>query len=266
MPLWQVKLKRNNKNKHSARRNVHTHSYKQIPGAKEKCAIFLTDSLNQLSRLKSTLFICFVFALIMLSIVFLLHKTTGLPFSALSRDMAAVCNVKAYIGFLSNIGIILWSTVVGICFFSAMLIRQNANQKNLIAFFLWSGVLTLQLALDDVLLFHDRIFPNYLQIPERLVHCAYACATILWLILFLKVILSTDFLLLFVAGGLLAASMFADQFTQFSEMETIIEDSLKFIGIIFWLAYFVRSGLQHVRETITPVVTGKKRKCPSKFK
>lgn len=213
---------------------------------------------DQLYQLRFWLCICSTFVLLIIICTFALSHITGMPFSYLSRDMAAICNVKAAIGFLSNIGIFLWFSTTAICIFSAIILKDIGHNKQLsfVWFFFISGLLTLWLGLDDVFLFHERLFPYYCHIPERVVHGGYALIVIFYLFFFKEQIMYTDFILLFLSGFLLAASMFTDVFFVYEgnealfENETIFEDILKFSGITFWLGYFSRAALFLIKKEI----------------
>jgi len=221
---------------------------KKSPADRHRISQFFNVLKDQLYSLRLSFIICLAFGLFGIIATFTISHITKLPFSYLSRDMAAVCNIKVAIGFLSNIGILLWSSTTAICIFTACILKHTGSNSRYSRFFLFSGILTLWLTLDDLFLFHERVFPNYLNIPETYVHGSSACITIVYIAFFFNEIISTDFLLLYTSGFLLAASMSADIFLIFSENETVIEDTLKFSGIIFWLGYFSRTALLHVKS------------------
>ena len=162
--------------------------------------------------------------------------------------MASVCHVKAFIGFLSNIGIILWSAAASSSFLAALFLRQGGGNRRFVLFFFWFALFTLLLALDDVLALHETFFPRTLHMSQTGIYCIYAVLTLLSLLVFAREILATDYVLLLIAGCLLSASMAADQFLRMSDLETLFEDSLKFWGIIFWLLYFQRTALLQMKK------------------
>ncbi len=216
--------------------------------ANEEKSLSFFSLKRQFCQLRLLLAVCLLVGLAGLGLVVLIHYYTGLPVSALTRDMASVCRKKAYIGILSTIGIILWSSASAISFFCFFILFRNIPGRRFAWFLFWSGLLTLQLVLDDALLFHERFFPDVLHLRQLWIYCGYAVATLAYIGCFFREILLTDYLLLGISGVLLASSMAADQWLQFSNMETFVEDALKFFGIIFWLVYFSRVGWQQVES------------------
>lgn len=207
---------------------------------------------NQCIRLVPIILLTAGLGLIGMAVVYLMHLETGAPFSVLTRDMASVCHVKPFIGFLSNIGIIIWSGSAASCFLAALFLRQGGNKRRFVQFFSWFALFTLLLALDDVLVLHETFFPRTLHLSQTVIYSIYASLTLLSLLVFLREILTTDFLLLLIAGGFLSASMVTDQFMKMSDLETLFEDTLKFFGIIFWLVYFIRTALVQMKNSDNP--------------
>jgi hypothetical protein len=214
---------------------------------------FAPDRLTQqLKAIWMPAVICVAVGLFGVLATFCLTGITGLPFSAHSRDMAAILVVKETLGFLSNLGIMLWSFTTAICVFSAILLKRFGENRRAVLFFLFAGLLTFWLTIDDLFLFHDRIFPDYLHLPERAVHGCYALITVVFIGGFFKEIMSTHYFLLILAGIFLGASMSMDVFFGFNididEAENFFEDSLKFIGITFWLGYFSNAALLKIKH------------------
>ena len=59
-----------------------------------------------------------------------------------------------------------------------------------------------------------------------------------FLLVFFRRILRTDYVLLAVSLVFMALSVGMDEFIPYSRFETFVEDSCKFVGIVFWLTYF----------------------------
>lgn len=222
---------------------------KPKPKSNKNNKLLLIDNIkNQLFTQRLSFFICLVAGLIGIAVTFVIAYIANIPFSYLSRDMAAVCNIKEYIGFLSNIGILLWAFTAAICVFTANILKMTNKNHPYSSFFLFSGILSLFLVLDDIFLFHERVAPNYLHFPEGLIHVSYVIIIIIFIISFFNKILSTDYLLFLSAGFFLALSMLADNIFPLSENETIFEDSVKFLGITFWFGYYVRTSQANIKD------------------
>jgi ABC-type polysaccharide/polyol phosphate export permease len=95
--------------------------------------------------------------------------------------------------------------------------------------------------LDDALLVHDYLFPKYLHIPEMYTYGGYTLIVAGYLIFFRRQILLTDYLLLLLAFIGLGFSVILDTSLPFSHLETFVEDSFKFLGIVFWLGYLTHT-------------------------
>ncbi|MCF6271547.1 MAG: hypothetical protein L3J41_17700 [Melioribacteraceae bacterium] len=183
-----------------------------------------------------------IFAILfsVLAVMFILYVSniSGTNLAKLTRDPAATKNFPFYYGMLSYLGVLLWSAATTICFFTAYLIKQNLLFNKEFRFFIVSGFVTLLLTLDDLFMFHEEFFPDYVGIPQTVVYIIYLFIFALYLMINFKQIISTNYIILLFAFLFLGLSAGADQFLKYSTMETFYEDSLKFAGIVFWLAYF----------------------------
>lgn len=205
---------------------------------------------NQLLRIQLTLIISFATAFAGIISVYILSRLFGAPLSEFTRDPAAITHSKFYIGFLSYLGIMLWSSATTICLFGAFLLKYGKRNRQFTDFLLFSGILSLILTLDDAFLMHETVMPNYFHIPETGIYLGYFIISIGYLVYFFRRILSTDYLLLVIALLSLGLSIFIDKAFSFSNLETFIEDGFKFLGIVFWLAYFSRVALVTVHDSL----------------
>ena len=113
-----------------------------------------------------------VVSAILLGMVLLLHFWKGIPISKLTRDPTAIAFLPAYTGFLSQIGIFLWSASATICFFSATVLSKGVDCQKLRRFLVASALLTLILGLDDAFLLHEKVLPRF-GIPQIVTYCSY---------------------------------------------------------------------------------------------
>ncbi|WP_086543190.1 hypothetical protein [Algoriphagus antarcticus] len=211
--------------------------------------IFKKDSLLFLIKV-------YVPTMLFLAVFFIVGRMNGIKFDYFSRDAIQTlwhepgAVVEPYIGMLSNIGVIFWCFTVAILFFSSKIAKDFGKPKIVYQFFLFTGLLTLLMMIDDLFLLHDVIIPYYLNISEKLFYLFYGSSVVALLYTFRKVILNTDYILFLLAFGLMAGSVITDVLLAFGVniRETyLIEDGFKFMGIISWFVYFVRTCYFNIR-------------------
>lgn len=206
-----------------------------------------TTLISPYCRLETVLLISGVF----LGIVLLLHTIEEIPIADLTRDPVAIADMRAYIGFLSQAGIFFWSGTAMVCLFCATALPCHAITDNLRRFLLVSGLFTLCLGLDDAFLIHEEILPHF-GIRQRLVLSTYACFTLVYLIIFRRLIFfETRFQLMVLALLFFATSLVLDIFEPFDYYLVLFEDGFKLIGIVTWTTYFV-SVADHSVNSASP--------------
>ncbi|MFO7630716.1 MAG: hypothetical protein R6W06_14620 [Prochlorococcaceae cyanobacterium] len=100
------------------------------------------------------------------------------------------------------------------------------------------GFFTLFLAIDDIFLIHDYLFPYILGIPEKPLFAAYA-AFVAWLAYkHWSIIRGSKWPLLATSLIAFGISIFIDKLNYPSEYRIFFEDSAKLIGIVLWMVYF----------------------------
>ncbi len=190
-------------------------------------------------------------SLLGVGLVLLINRLTGIPLVWLTRDTASVIEQPGVIGILSNLGIMAWAAATALWLFSWALLRRTNPRHYLAGFTLASGLLTLLLLLDDAFMLHEDALPILLGIPELLVLIAYLCIILAYAFLNWHPALRTFYLPGLLAGGLLAASFAMDLLLPTGPRQTVVEDSFKFAGILFWLAYAVTVAGQVIDELHT---------------
>ncbi len=196
---------------------------------------------NQLSRIRLVVIVCFAAGLVGIIGVYAASQVTGKPASWLTRDPLDVIQSAFYIGVLSNVGIMLWSAATAVCFLGAFVLWFHNRCRQSALFLLFSGILCLMLTVDDTFMLHERVLPKHLHLPEVGIFVGYLAVLVGYCVYFVRRILSTEYLLLVLALFFLGLSSAMDQILPFTDLETFFEDSVKFIGIVFWLAYFFRT-------------------------
>ena len=174
--------------------------------------------------------------------VVLAKYLAGVSTADLVRDPAVVAGTHPFVGWLSNVGIVLWCSTAAVCLFSAFIIRTRAGDRETRSFLLCAGLLTSLFLLDDFFLIHDEVFPRYLGVHENLFYGAYALLAVLFVFRFRELIRRSEFVLLVLALLMFALSIGADFLSSFVWFTGLLlfEDSLKLFGIAAWFLYFVR--------------------------
>jgi hypothetical protein len=198
----------------------------------------------------------YILLLIVFVLIWLQEKVS---IDLLFRDTLAITGGRFYFGLFSNLGILLWCAASVICLFSFLILKRLNYQYKWQSFLFASGCLILMLLLDDFFLLHEWAFPIYLGVSANVVIGLYGILTALYLLKFYKVIFKTNYKILVLALAFMAASLFVDLLSDFGFLDSLkstllangriflIEDGLKFFGILTWLIYFAQLGLQQVQ-------------------
>ena len=191
------------------------------------------------------LLICVGIALAMLAAVILIKVVVGESFSFYTREPAYIANLSPLAGILSNAGILIWSVSASVCFLTAYVCAMRRS------FFLATGLLSSLLVLDDMFMFHDVIFPDYLGVSENLVYGFYVTFMVGYLIRFKNDLLATQYPLFLTAGGFLALSILADLIIPHSLYgRHVIEDGAKIVGICCWSGFYFTTCAQVLKNQI----------------
>ena len=177
----------------------------------------------------------------------LLLLPSDLPASFLTRDPASIAGKPAFFGLFSNIGVLLWCSTAAICLFSAAILKSTAKHRKASILFFACGCFTALLMLDDLFLFHERLYPRFL-FGETVAYSLYAVILVFMLLRFRSLIANTDFILLSLALALLGLSVTLDILLEADPY--LLEAGSKFLGIASWFAYWTRCCWQELRTAI----------------
>jgi len=215
-----------------------------------------TDVVSQLQYLWKALFFLYLpIALLFLLVGVLSRVTANVSLAFLLRDITATAKLPFFAGFVSQLGLILWSASLTICLFALVVLqRRKADFSASKRFLVHSTILTAILMLDDSFLFHEEIVPLYLHLDELVVFVVYALVGIGFVILNWREILSSEYALLLLALALFAASIALDAVPKevlsaryfWEQLELFLEDGSKFAGMATWLLYFARYAIQRI--------------------
>jgi hypothetical protein len=176
------------------------------------------------------------------------NRLEGVRFSTMTRDPIVVLHGSVSTGILSTFGGLLWAAAVGA---SAVAAFRSDLAPPLRAHFRRGGLLTAWLMADDVFLFHERVIPVYVGIPETIVHAVYPVVCVWFLARGRREIFAGDWPTLGAALSFFAVSEICDALIgEDSDVFFLIEDGAKFVGIALWLVYFARSA--SARPSVAP--------------
>lgn len=196
-------------------------------------------------KIHPVIYYAFIPAILVIAIIIPVNILTKIAVEKFTRDVAVILKIKPYIGMLSNIGMVLWSSAASICFFAFIYNKQKRNTKFQV-FFLFSAILTTVLLLDDLFMLHEFVLPKYLFIPENLIIGVYGLSVLLYFILFRKIFSETYYLPLVLSLIFFALSIGFDFYPRVLPWHYLFEDGLKFLGIVGWLAYFSKTSLDSI--------------------
>lgn len=175
-----------------------------------------------------------------LGVIVIAAFKTQIPLSNFTRDPTAVAGIQPFTGIVSNLGVLAWCATATICFTGAYVARKTMSKKTQSGFFLFSGIITAALMIDDLFLFHETVFPDMLHIRQEFVYALYMILISIYLVRFRKTILNTDFGLLLSAFFFFGLSILVD-LSPFHQA-FLVEDSFKLLGIVTWAAYLFKTS------------------------
>lgn len=175
-----------------------------------------------------------------------LHVHRGISYGDLTRDPNAIHNSPKYIGLLSQTGMIFWFGTAGILFFGASTTKQNNQDKKIFFFLTNAFLLTLFLGIDDLFMLHDEM--AHRGIREEYFYIFYAFWLLATIVFFRGVIKNTLYPLILVYGAVFGCSIIIDKLIAEAYL---IEDILKFVGILNWTFYWGTAAIGLVLNQYT---------------
>ncbi len=182
-------------------------------------------------------------------------KILSIPIYDLVADPAEIAQKAPYAGLISQVGILLWTGTVCICWFSASILRKN-NPKDTHAnwsqFLQFSGYITALFLLDDLLQIHEYSpillglgsSPEEISRPlqngvELAVFALYGVLFLAYLWRFKRKIVKTNLLSLILAIAFMGISTLIDLLAPEQMQEHfILEEGSKLMSIMSWFNYF----------------------------
>lgn len=178
-----------------------------------------------------------------LAVAALVSAHNGVPIAFVLRDPLATLKAHPLTGVLSNVGVLVWCAAAAICFYTRSILRHQEGTDEMQSFLFWSGLISSVLLLDDFFQFHDGLVPMYLGKGEDPIFLGYGLVTAWWLVRFRRLILGTEWGVLFAGLTFFALSMFVDAFQEqwASPWRILFEDGFKLLGIVSWSSYLIRT-------------------------
>jgi len=179
-----------------------------------------------------------------------------------SAEFAPEC-CPPYFGFVSTLGVMLWTITTAISLFAALIIFISRQNLSLLKFALTAGTLSGLLALDDAFLLHEKVFPAF-GVPQNGVMAIYVLLTLAYVLASWRTIFKFDFWILAFGGSAFAASLFIDiYFSSLLPYLVYLEDSAKFIGIVCWTSFHITTlGRALSQNTSQPKTASNSAKNP----
>jgi len=81
--------------------------------------------------------------------------------------------VNPFLGFVSNLGVLVWCASAAVCLFSWAVLRNRVDARIFASFVFYAGLLSALLLVDDFFELHELVFPKYLHVPETFTYACY---------------------------------------------------------------------------------------------
>ena len=198
---------------------------------------------SQFRKVTPVLLITWLLTTLALLLAIFASTMKDIPLDTFTQDPNAQLNAPFYLGFFSNVGIIIWSAAMTICFYCAFSMPSVADNHNR-EFLLASGVITLLMALDDLFQLHEDVFPKYFSISENMVYITYLNLYLIYFIRYRRQLLNSDFIALGVSFFLLGLSTIIDLLPLPLPKDTFLEDAIKLLGAVTWMVYYIRTATE----------------------
>ena len=185
------------------------------------------------------------FGVLLLAIVALMRVVYQIPIIFFTRDISVIGKMHPLAGSVSSLGAFVWGASASTCLFTVFVFRSLGFRYGY-AFLLCSGLLSLYLMLDDFFVIHEVLAPHYLGVQQMVFVGVLVLIVIVYLVVFGRLILATNFAMLMVALSFFAISVAIDQSplvgilkSNIGDWEDFFEDGSKLLGILCWYCYFI---------------------------
>lgn len=196
--------------------------------------------------------VSFLLSLYFLPLLFLLVLVVAslkldIPVAVFTRDPASIGSIHPLSGVASHFGVLVLTASGAISVFSWAILRPQSYRR-VSRFLLCSGLLSILLALDDLFMLHEKIYPQFFGVGEKITFLTYGLLVIGGTVKFRKTILETEYSILLVSLIFFGASLIVDGFQDniedvLGQWRILLEDGFKLLGIVGWFGYLLRCSL-----------------------
>lgn len=197
----------------------------------------------QFRKVTPVLLISWLLVVLALLLAIFASTVKDIDLDVFTQDPNAQLNAPFYLGFFSNLGIIIWSSAFTICFYAAYRVNSSSLVRSR-EFLIVSGLITSAMALDDLFQLHELVFPTYFNISDNMVYLTYINIYLIYFIRYKRQLLNSDFLVLGLAFFLLGLSTIIDLLPLPMPKDTFLEDAIKLLGAVTWLVYYTRTSTE----------------------
>lgn len=192
-----------------------------------------------------------------LVVLFAARVQTATPLPTLFLDPTYITGLPWYTGALSNLGILVWTA--GVVFAgSGAWVARRIGRSSAARFLALGAFATLIMLLDDVFALHAGPLKHALGGSKDAAQVLIVLPVAIWMVAFWADIMRTRSVLLFAALGSLAGSMAVDVFFGFGgDTRLLVEDGMKFLGILGWSQYFAITSRDIAASAIESVLEAK---------
>lgn len=216
------------------------------------------------TKLLLMIFLPAIIILVAIGVVSILYQ---IPIPNLTKDTTAIAHIHPLSGVLSNLGILLWCVAGTACAFAALILRSVKSRETYL-FLLSSSLLSAYMMFDDLFQFHEDLSVR-IGLNENVIYIILGIAVLTYLVYFRKIIFQTDIIVFLIALAFLALSLVVDKIggllrlIMHRDWEYFIEDGAKWIGIVFWCSYYIKTSFHFTTRIIDKSSNTTKSDVPS---
>jgi hypothetical protein len=207
---------------------------------------------HQLRNLRRALIVVYLPTLLVMGALVVINRSSGIALRSFFIDPVAEFNAPVYIGFVSNLGVVLLCSGAAACLLAGTLLFGRAGLKRESIFLLSAGAFTTVLMFDDLFLLHEEVLPERLGIPEPVVYALYGGALLGLFLYNRRQILGSRFVLGLIAVLFFGLSIGFDLLEKIYDSEDpvfgidhhLLEDGPKLMGIESWTMYLWLTAYQ----------------------
>lgn len=212
----------------------------------------IAELIQDARRMRVPIAGALAFGTAVLAAALLLSAREGISPADLTRDPLQTRHAHFYIGFVSNLGVLVWTSSAAFSLCAGLALRGAAGRGRTARFHLVAGCLTLVLTLDDFFLFHEKIWPFFTGLPDAIVMGAYAAFAAAFALRFRDRLRAGSPALLGLAVAFLGLSVAMDLLLPQHDTAVFVEDGLKWFGILFWALFFTLQAVRDLRAATAP--------------